>query len=117
MSASLTNPFMSIVIRSYNRLDCVIELIDRCLNQDYENFEIVVIDQSNMSHWQDHKETLSSIDQKIRLIRTKPRGSAAARNLGVFVSRGDVVLLMDDDDLPVNNNWISSHAKNAKMIH
>jgi|TARA_Y100000294_G_C8557053_1_gene337583 glycosyltransferase involved in cell wall biosynthesis len=114
MSASLTNPFMSIVIRSYNRLDCVIELIDRCLNQDYENFEIVVIDQSNMSHWQDHKETLSSIDQKIRLIRTKPRGSAAARNLGVFVSRGDVVLLMDDDDLPVNNNWISSHAKNYK---
>ena len=113
MNLSLSNPFMSVVIRSYNRLNCVLELIDRCLDQDYENFEIVIIDQSDKSHWQEYKKPLSSIDQKIRLIRTKPRGSAAARNLGVFVSRGDVVLLMDDDDLPINN-WISSHAKNYK---
>ena len=112
MSESLSNPFISVMIRSYNRLDCVIELIDRCLKQDYKNFEIVVIDQSDDDHWNEYKKTICSIDKKIRLIRTKPKGSAAARNLGVFVSKGDVVLLMDDDDLPINNNWISSHAKN-----
>ena len=36
MSESLSNPFISVMIRSYNRLDCVIELIDRCLKQDYK---------------------------------------------------------------------------------
>ena len=114
MNLSLSNPFISVVIRSYNRLGCVLELIQHCLKQDYNNFEIVIIDQSKKNHWEEHKKALSSIDQKIRLIRTEPKGSAAARNLGVFVSNGDIVLLMDDDDLPTKNNWISSHAKNYK---
>ncbi len=112
MRRSLTNPFISIIIRSYNRLDCVIDLIDRCLQQNYQNFEIVVVDQSDNSHWIKYKDKICSINKKIRIIRAKPEGSAAARNLGVYVSKGDVVLLMDDDDLPINNNWISSHAKN-----
>ena len=81
------------------------------MKQDYENFEIIV-DQSDLNHWNKYKTRLSSIDSKIRLIRARPQGSAGARNLGVFVAQGDVVLLMDDDDLPLNNKWISSHAKN-----
>lgn len=112
MNLSLSNPFMSVVIRSYNRLNCVLELIERSLNQDYKNYEIVVVDQSSDTHWIEYKQAFELIDHKVRLIRTKPRGSAAARNLGVAVSRGDVVLLMDDDDLPVRDDWISSHARN-----
>jgi len=112
MNQSLPNPFISVIIRSYNRLSYVIELINRCLEQDYDNFEIVVIEQSDLNQWKKHKRELCSMDQKIRLIRAKPQGSAGARNLGVFIANGDVVLLMDDDDLPVNNKWISSHAKN-----
>jgi len=112
MNQSLPNPFISVIIRSYNRLSYVIKLINRCLEQDYDNFEIVVIEQSDLNQWKKHKRELCSMDQKIRLIRAKPQGSAGARNLGVFIANGDVVLLMDDDDLPVNNKWISSHAKN-----
>jgi glycosyltransferase involved in cell wall biosynthesis len=114
MNLALTNPFFSIVIRSFNRLDSVIELVNCCLDQDYYNFEIVIIEQSQLTHWQNYKERLSSIDQRIRLIRTRPKGSASARNLGVFVAKGDIVLLMDDDDLPINNDWISSHARHYK---
>ncbi len=103
MNQSLSNPFISVIIRSYNRLSYVIELINRCLEQDYDNFEIVVIEQSDLNHWKKHKTKLCSMDPKIRLIRTKPKGSSAARNLGAFVAKGDVLLLMDDDDLPVND--------------
>ena len=107
MNQSLPNPFISVIIRSYNRLSYVIELINRCLDQNYDNFEIVVIEQSNLNHWKKHKTKLCSMDPKVRLIRAKPQGSAGARNLGVFIANGDVVLLMDDDDLPVDNKWIS----------
>ena len=50
MNQSLPNPFISVIIRSYNRLSYVIELINRCLDQDYNNFEIVVIEQSDLNH-------------------------------------------------------------------
>ena len=111
MNPSLSNPFMSVVIRSYNRLNYVLELVERCLDQDYDHYEIVVLDQSDDTHWEEHKQAFGLLDQKVRVIRTRPRGSAAARNFGVVVARGDVVLLMDDDDLPVKDNWISAHAR------
>lgn len=109
-SQSLSHPFVSVVIRSYNRLRHVLELVERCLSQDYDNFEVIIIEQSDTAQWEEFGETLNSLDDKVRIVRTEPWSSAAAKNLGVLVSRGDVVLLMDDDDLPIGNDWISSHA-------
>ncbi len=114
MSQSLISPFVSVIIRSYNRLEYILELIEKCLSQDYDNYEVVVIDQSNKAQWEEYKEALNSLDNRVRIIRSKPHGSASAKNLGVVVSKGDVVLFMDDDDLPLGKDWISSHARHYK---
>lgn len=114
MNPSLSNPFISVIIRSYNRLPYTLELIDRCLNQNYDNYEVVIIDQSEKAQWDEYKAAFNALDKKVRVIRSEPRGSAAAKNLGVVLSRGDVILLIDDDDLPIDNNWISSHARHYK---
>jgi len=114
MSQSLINPFVSVIIRSFNRLPYIFELIEKCLNQDYDNYEVVIIDQSDKAQWEEYKEALISLDNKVRVIRSKPLGSATARNMGVAVSKGDVVLLIDDDDLPLGKDWISLHARHFK---
>ena len=55
MNPTLTNPFISILIRSTNRLPHVKKIIDVCADQDYNNYEIVIIDQSENKHWEKHK--------------------------------------------------------------
>lgn len=107
---SLSNPVVSVLIRSCNRLSHVLEALEICLGQDYDNYEIVVLDQSTEAHWENHKDAFDTLDSKVSVIRSKPLGCAGARNVGVAHCKGDVVLFLDDDDLPVGRNWISAHA-------
>ena len=111
MNQSLTHPFLSILIRSYNRLPSVLEIIDVCLAQDYDHYEIVVMDQSDEAHWEQTKAVFARHAGRVRVIRARPLGSAMAKNLGVHYCKGDIVLFMDDDDLPLGTGWISAHAR------
>ena len=111
MNQSLTNPFVSVLIRSYNRLRYVIEIVDICLAQNYDNFEVVVMEQSNTAEWEKYKSAFNRYDSRVRVIRSRPLGPIGARNVGVAHCKGAVVLFMDDDDLPVGEDWIASHAK------
>ena len=112
MSQALTHPFVTVVIRSYNRLAHVKEILDVCAQQDYDRYEVVIIEQSTDEHWERHRAGLEAQGDKVRIIRSEPLGPPGARNAGVAHSQGDVVLFVDDDDLPVGADWISGHAKN-----
>ena len=111
MNPSLSNPMVSVVIRSYNRLSRVPELLEVCLSQDYANFEVVVVEQSEDDLWEEYRASFERLDPRVRVIRSQPLGSAGAKNTGVLHSRGEIVLFIDDDDLPIGTTWISSHAK------
>lgn len=117
MSQSLSHPFMSVLIRSYNRLPHVLEILEVCMTQDYDNFEVVVLEQSTPAHWEEHQATFEKYDQRVRVIRSQPLGPPGARNAGVIHCKGDVVLFMDDDDLPIGDSWIAAHAKNYADPH
>ena len=109
---SLSLPFMSVLIRSYNRLLYVSKILEVCMNQTYDKYEIVVLEQSTNGHWDKHREIIEKYNGKINVIRSHPLGPSGARNVGVAHCKGDVVLFVDDDDIPVGDNWIAEHAKN-----
>ena len=109
---SLSHPFMSVLIRSYNRLPYVSKILEVCMNQTYDKYEIVVLEQSTNGHWDKHREIIEKYNGKINVIRSHPLGPSGARNVGVAHCKGDVVLFVDDDDIPVGDNWIAEHAKN-----
>lgn len=105
---------VSVVIRSYNRLDACIELINVILKQDFEDFEIVVIEQStNVSDGQQAElENLQTTNDRLRILKYPPLGPARARNEGWKMARGEVVVFCDDDDIPMDTAWLSAHMKN-----
>jgi len=109
---SLSHPFMSVLIRSYNRLPYVSKILEVCMNQTYDKYEIVVLEQSTNGHWDKHREIIEKYNGKINVIRSHPLGPSGARNVGVAHCKGNVVLFVDDDDIPVGDNWIAEHAKN-----
>lgn len=91
-------PTISVVIPTRNRLHFLQEAIASVLAQDFENWEMIVVDDaSEDGTW----EWLSSLQvPKITTLRMPRHGErSATRNLGLQHARGEFVIFLDDDDL------------------
>ncbi|MGA7304404.1 MAG: glycosyltransferase family 2 protein, partial [Rhodothermales bacterium] len=107
---SRATPRVSVVVRSMGRLDALIELINALLRQEHDNFEIVIIEQTPDPDPPASSELDSlASDPRVRLLKTAPLGGPGARNMGVREAKGQIVILIDDDDLPVGTGWIRAH--------
>lgn len=103
-------PSVSVVIRSFNRLPSLCRLLEVLLDQRYPDFELVVIEQSTWTPPElvDRLAELAR-DPRLRMLHHPPLGGARARNFGVRAARGEILLFIDDDDLPVGRDWITAH--------
>ena len=88
-------PLVSIVVTTFNRKEKLQEALS-ILEQSYDNFEIVVVD--NFSDY-DIKDFINKFnDNRIRLIQNNNGGNYVInRNLGIKQSRGDYIAGDDDD--------------------
>lgn len=98
---------VSIIIPTYSRDKCLLELLECLLIQDYGNYEIIVIDQSELIS-NEKKNILAQHSALIKYYQTKERGRSLAKNYGILFSNGDIVIFCDDDIL-VPQNFVSTH--------
>jgi glycosyltransferase involved in cell wall biosynthesis len=112
-------PRCTVLVPSYNRLPSVLELLGHLCRQDYPSFEILIIEQSTERDNAEFAELerLSKQDPRIRLELHPPLGVGGARNAGMRSARGEIVLIIDDDDLPASDDWISRHLRNFDDPH
>jgi glycosyltransferase involved in cell wall biosynthesis len=106
-------PRLSVVVRSYNRLPALIELLEALRAQDHDSFEVVVIEQTTEQAPGDQAR-LDELarDPRIRVFPHPPLGGPGARNAGVRRARGDLLVFIDDDDLPASTDWLRRHEAN-----
>ena len=93
------NPKISVIIPTYNRPHLIGRAIKSVLNQTYQNFEIVVIDDSPNDETE--KVVKSFNDIRIKYTRNKIRRNfSGAKNQGVKESSADseYIAFLDDDD-------------------
>ncbi len=106
-------PFVSVAVRSHCRLPQLVELVQKLRLQTYPNFEIVVIEQSSGIRESYRSElTELSRDARVRILEYPPLGAGPARNEAARQCRGELLLFLDDDDLPLEHDWIASHVEN-----
>src|ERR1044071_4897775 len=106
---------VSVIVRSYNRLPALTELLEALLAQDHASFEVVVIEQSTERAPEDGARLAAlARDARIRLLEHPPLGGPRARNVGVRSARGDLLVFIDDDDLPASNDWLRRHEANFR---
>ena len=106
-------PYISVVVRCYNRVPQLCILLERLLAQDHDSFEVVVVEQSTLVPDDDAARLAElEIDPRLRLLRHPPLGGARARNVGAMAARGEILVLVDDDDLPRGTDWLAAHARN-----
>ena len=101
-----TNPLVSVIIPTLNRYEYLKDVLADLEKQDYVHFEVLVCDQSepvNEKFYQGWK-------LNIQLIKQEDKALWLARNRCIKQSKGDYVLLFDDDSR-VETNWITNHLK------
>ena len=86
----IEKPNVSIIIPTYNRNHTLKRAIQSALNQTYEAFEIIVIDDA--SAVSPEKMVASFHDSRIKYINHKSnKGGAAARNTGINAAKGKYI--------------------------
>ena len=91
-----SKPIVSIIINNYNYDRFLAEAIDSALNQTYADVEVVVVDDGSTDR---SREILASYDRQIISICQANGGQAAAMNSGIAASQGEIICLLDADDL------------------
>jgi glycosyltransferase involved in cell wall biosynthesis len=95
----MDDPFVSIVIPSRNEKMDIKNILDACLNFNYPNCEIIVVDDSIDTTPDIVREYL---DQGVKLIHREKNtnGCCGARNLGMQLALGEILVLFNADDHP-----------------
>ena len=93
------NPLVSVLIANYNYGQYIGEAIESVLNQTYPHFEIIVCDDGSTD---DSVQVIQSYVKRapcVHLIVKENGGVASALNTAFFASRGDLIALLDADDI------------------
>jgi glycosyltransferase involved in cell wall biosynthesis len=90
-------PKVSVVIPTYNRHKFLHSAIASVLNQTFQDFEVIVVDDASKDETPAVVSSLS--DKRVIYVRHPTnRGGSAARNTGILRANARYVALLDDDD-------------------
>lgn len=96
----------SVIIPVYNGQKHIHISVESVLNQSFEDFEILVVNDGSKDCTGDTVRALAAKDGRgrVRLVERENGGVSAARNTGILESRGDYVCFLDSDD-----QWLPEH--------
>ena len=95
----LKQPLVSVVIPVYNGQRYIRKTIETALAQTYPSIEIIVVDDGSTDDTADIVGAISRSDDRIHAFRKSNGGVAAARNHGISQARGELIAMLDADDL------------------
>lgn len=89
----------SIIVPTYNRAGLISTAIDSILQQNYNNFEILVVDDGSTDNTGEVIQQKYGHLPQVRYLKQKNAERGAARNLGAEHANGDYLNFFDSDDL------------------
>lgn len=99
----LENIMISIIIPAYNVEKYIEQCLDSLLNQTYDNYEVIIIDDGSTDRTSDIVKEYENANEKIHLIVQKNMGVSCARNRGIEAALGKYIFFFDGDDYLPNN--------------
>ncbi|MBI4376062.1 MAG: glycosyltransferase family 2 protein [Elusimicrobia bacterium] len=92
----MATPFFSVVIDNHNYGRFLRQAIESVLSQDFKDLELIVVDDGSTDG---SREMLSSYGSRLRALLQQRQGQATAFNRGLSEARGELVCLLDSDDV------------------
>jgi glycosyltransferase involved in cell wall biosynthesis len=95
MAKNPKKPLVSVIIPTYNRGWIVKEAIDSVLDQDFPDYELIVVDDGSDDNT---PAILAAYGKKFTVLDQSNRGVSAARNRGIAAAAGQLIAFLDSDD-------------------
>jgi len=101
---------VSIVIPTCNGAQTIGNVLESVISQDYENMEIIVIDNGSTDNTEDVVKNFIGKSRKLIKYYKYPSklGHAGAINEGIKKASGNIIVILHDDVVLYQRNWLSS---------
>lgn len=90
-------PFFSIITPTYNRADFIAEMMDTVLQQRYEDYELIIVDDGSTDNTEEVAGGFKN--DKVKYFKKENGERGAARNYGAEKACGDYLIFFDSDDV------------------
>jgi glycosyltransferase involved in cell wall biosynthesis len=90
-------PSLSVVVLTFNSADTIAECLGSLANQEYRDFEVLVVDDDSVDQTLQVVSNFTS-DLQIRVVRNGSHNIPRGRNIGLLRSKADIVAFLDSDD-------------------
>jgi glycosyltransferase involved in cell wall biosynthesis len=98
----MATPLITVIMPVYNREKFIGDAIQSIINQSFENFELIIINDASIDNTK--KIILKFPDSRIILLENEKNiGVAASRNKGIEKAKGKFIAFMDSDDISLPN--------------
>lgn len=97
-------PKVSVIIPVYNAEKYLNRCVDSVLKQDYEEFELLLVDDGSTDSSGKICDHYAETDRRVRVIHKENTGVSDSRNLAIKTAKGEYLQFLDSDD------WITPEA-------
>lgn len=98
----MTTPLVSVLTPAYNAGSYLAQTIEGVLNQTYENFEFIIINDCSTDNTYEIAKSYAEKDRRVRLVDNKENlGIAGNRNKAISLAKGEYIVWQDADDISV----------------
>ena len=108
-------PLISIVVPVYNAECFLKKSIDSILNQSYQDFELILVDDGSTDHSWKLINTLAANDKRIKIFHKENGGPGDARNYGISQALGNWIAFIDSDDT-VDSDYLQKLINASKDV-
>jgi|SRR5690606_7511084 len=95
------DPLVSVIIPTYNRANKIFNTLDSIVSQSYPSIEILVVDDGSTDDTGERLQAYiheKSLEGKLFYYRQENQGAPSARNYGLTLATGELVVFFDSDD-------------------
>lgn len=104
-------PFFSVIIPLYNKQNYIEATLNSVLSQTFQDFEVIVVNDGSTDNSISMVKNIQ--DTRIKVFENKKNvGLSETRNIGVGFAKGEVIALLDADDI-----WLPTYLENIKILH
>lgn len=103
---------VSVVIPTYNREKLLPKALNSVINQTYQNWELIVVDDNSTDNTAALVNSYSKNDKRIRYVLSDhKKGPSGTRNCGLLQCSGEYIAFLDSDD-----EWMNHHLTDSMRV-
>lgn len=93
----------SFIIPSHNCQTWLPHAVQSCLEQTYKDHEVIIVDDASTDRTKEYLEWIAKNEKVKVLINEKNMGRSSSRNFGIKHAQGDILFVLDADDISTPN--------------